>query len=447
VKGLLVGTYAIVFCILAAQNATGSPASPTYAFVNAYWWNGVNYRLHTFYAVAGVLRTTKPVAVDETIDLEKRYVIPPLAEGHNHWLEPARVAEYNACYLADGVFYVRDMRNLPFVVDQIRDAVNLPTSVDFVTALQGFTGVHAHPVEIIDYFVHTGVFPADWKRDYDPEAEFVVQTLKDVDDRMRLLVPEHPAYVKAYLSYSELYEERRNDPKMDGNHRSMDPKFLPHLVHVAHAAGLKVAVHVYTAFDFRVALKAGADDIAHLPSNGSEVGYGIEKFQLTAADAELAKRRGVRVTTTVQGIMDFDDPAQGEWNRVARDRAVIPNLRLLKGHGVQLLVGSDEFRHSPLHEILALRDLGVFTNAEILNMDTLDTARATFPDRKIGRLAEGYEANFLVLARDPTENLDNLKSIFLRVKQGRRLTVPAWALNRPSLSCVIDDGRNKVGGT
>ncbi|WP_372781971.1 hypothetical protein [Phenylobacterium sp.] len=41
-----------------------------------------------------------------------------------------------------------------------------------------------------------------------------------------------------------------------------------------------------------------------------------------------------------------------------------------------------------------------------------------------------------MLERDPIANLDNLRSIVLRVKQGRRLTVPAAMLKRPSANCL-----------
>ncbi len=42
-----------------------------------------------------------------------------LAEGHNHWLEAAAIDQYNACYLADGFYYVKDMGNLPWVMDHM----------------------------------------------------------------------------------------------------------------------------------------------------------------------------------------------------------------------------------------------------------------------------------------------------------------------------------------
>jgi len=103
---------------------------------------------------------------------------------------------------------------------------------------------------------------------------------------------------------------------------------------------------------------------------------------------------------------------------------------------VPILVGSDEFNQDVLPEVFVLRDFGIFSNAELLNMVTSDTTQDLFPGRKLGRLAEGYEADFLVLDRDPTTTLDNLRSISLRVKQGRRVNVPAAMLKRPNADCL-----------
>jgi imidazolonepropionase-like amidohydrolase len=68
-----------------------------------------------------------------------------------------------------------------------------------------------------------------------------------------------------------------------------------------------------------------------------------------------------------------------------------------------------------------LRELGVFENLTLLKMWCEDTPRALFPSRKIGTLAEGYEASFLVLKENPLDNLEGLKTITRRFKQGAML--------------------------
>jgi imidazolonepropionase-like amidohydrolase len=51
-------------------------------------------------------------------------------------------------------------------------------------------------------------------------------------------------------------------------------------------------------------------------------------------------------------------------------------------------------------------------------MWAVETPRAIFPDRRLGHLEAGYEASFLVLDEDPTQSLDALRTVVLRVKQG-----------------------------
>jgi imidazolonepropionase-like amidohydrolase len=322
------------------------------------------------------------------------------------------------------------MAGSSFGYDLFRDRVNLPTTVDFVSALQGFTGPGGHPVEILERGMAMGVMPKDWKPDFDPYGILIVRTEKDVDERMKLLVAENPAFVKVFLVYSEQYEARLNDPAKRGSGRGMDPKLLPHLVQLAHAAGLKVHAHIYSVEDFRTAIRAGVDELAHTPGHAFETAQGIDHYRLTPEDVQAAVRAHVKMTTTLANLPGRSNAA------MVRDQVAVPNLKLLKAAGVPILVGSDEFNQDVLPEVFVLRDLGVFSNAELLNMVTRDTTRDIFPDRKLGVLAEGYEADFLVLDRDPIATLDNLRSINLRVKQGRRLTVPPAMLKRAGADCL-----------
>jgi imidazolonepropionase-like amidohydrolase len=90
----------------------------------------------------------------------------------------------------------------------------------------------------------------------------------------------------------------------------------------------------------------------------------------------------------------------------------------MKKHHVKVIVGSDSYRTTSLPEALYLSTLGVYTNAELLRLWTEDTPRAIFPNRKIGKLATGYESSFLVLDKNPLSDFANVQTIRLRVKQG-----------------------------
>src|SRR5215510_15921355 len=106
------GTLAVTVVAIEALSASAvgaSPSSPTYAFTGGQWWNGSTFVKQTLYTVDGRITAQAPKRVDETIDLKGGFVIPPLAEGHTHWI-PQFVDQLSACYLADGVFYAREMR-------------------------------------------------------------------------------------------------------------------------------------------------------------------------------------------------------------------------------------------------------------------------------------------------------------------------------------------------
>jgi imidazolonepropionase-like amidohydrolase len=56
---------------------------------------------------------------------------------------------------------------------------------------------------------------------------------------------------------------------------------------------------------------------------------------------------------------------------------------------------------------------------QVIRAATLTGARAAGQDRDMGSVAPGKLANLVVLARDPTASLANLKSVVMIVKRGR----------------------------
>ena len=99
-------------------------------------------------------------------------------------------------------------------------------------------------------------------------------------------------------------------------------------------------------------------------------------------------------------------------------------MKLLHDHGVRLAIGSDIVTDSSVKEIEYLRGLGVFDKLTLLKMWTQTTPQSIFPKHKIGALSEGYEASFLALEGNPIEDLQNVRKIKLRFKQGFLLDVP-----------------------
>ena len=242
----------------------------------------------------------------------------------------------------------------------------------------------------------------------DPGTVMQVETKEDIARRWQYFLEGKPDFVKVNLLQSERFEQMRNDPKLKGN-KGIDPKLIPEIVRLAHEAGLEVSAHVFTAFDFRAALEGGVDQIAHLPGGRSS---NPAPFLLTDDDAVLAAKKKVTIVTTVSQHGD-----SAVTDRLVKSQYT-HNIQVLRKHNVPLLLGSDVFGGTAATEFAALGRSGLFSNLELLRLWSVTTPQAIFPKRKIGSLAPGYEASFLVLRGDPLADWRATREIRMRVKQG-----------------------------
>jgi imidazolonepropionase-like amidohydrolase len=258
---------------------------------------------------------------------------------------------------------------------------------------------------------------------------WIIRDRNDLDRKWPAILASKPDFIKVMLLYSDQYRKRLND-SASFNWRGIDPDLVPVIVARAHANKLRVMAHVETAADFRNALAAGVDIIGHMPGfRGNEQTKlpDVAPYEITDADAERAKRQHTYVVTTLGGIEQIPLVGPDSLTSLRRraDSLFARNLRMLKKHGVTVIVGSDSYRTTSVPEALYLSSLHVYDNAELLKLWTDDTSREIFPNRRIGRLAPGYEASFIVLDKNPLVDFTNVKTIRLRVKQGFTIVEPA----------------------
>lgn len=399
--------------------AEGADAVPAGAlrFDNGLWFDGESFQPGTFYSVGGLLTREPPPKLDEVVDLAGGWVIPPFGEAHNHNLESDwQLDPTIRRYLEQGVFYVKVTNNIGEVTARIAHRLNHPQSVDVIYANGGLTASGGHPVRLYEEILHKKAYsdrPVEWFRD---RAFFLIDKPEDLAVKWPLVLAGSPGFIKIFLLASEEHAKRRDDPAYYGR-KGLDPKLVPAIVERARAAGLRVSAHVETAADFHQAVAGGVDEVTHLPGYSIPAGEPVERYRIAEEDARLAARRGVVVVTTVAlaGLRVKDPDAL---RRIRENQ--IHNLKLLRRHGVPLAVGTDHHALTPLTEIAALRELGIFDNRELLRLWCVATPRAIFPGRRIGRLAEGYEASFLVLSGNPLDNFDQVRKIRFRFKQGER---------------------------
>jgi imidazolonepropionase-like amidohydrolase len=410
-------TLALVVTLLSATFVFGADQGapePTYQFVNGFWLDGGRFVKRVTYANQRKLQFTRPARVDTVVDLAGAYVIPPLCEAHNHNLGSDHENEATITrYLRDGVFYVKIMSNLPRETGLVRHTYNHPGSVDAAFANGGVTGSGGHPIRLREQLLERGAYEGFTRETLRDHAYFVVDTPADLDAKWPLVLQFRPDFIKAFLLHSEEYAKRRDDEKYFGA-RGLDPQIFPLLVERAHAARLRVSVHINSAEDFHAAVEAGADEIAHLPGRQT-----VERID--RADANLAAQKGITVVTTavlIERQLERDRQLHAELRQ-----AQIDNLRLLRAAGVTLAIGSDEYDDTSTGEASHLRKLEVFDDRELLEMWTLNCARTVFPERKVGRLAPGYEASFLTLDGNPLVDWSSLGRIRYRFKDGMPLVI------------------------
>jgi hypothetical protein len=99
---------------------------------------------------------------------------------------------------------------------------------------------------------------------------------------------------KIILGHSGDYERSLADPSPTVR-RGLSPVLARAVVERAHGEKLRVVAHVTSAGDFRAALDAGVDQIAHLPPNNITSAADAQRFTLTQLDATRAARAGVVV--------------------------------------------------------------------------------------------------------------------------------------------------------
>ncbi len=409
------------------KGLTHSGAGTNCEYVNGRWFNGQAFVEDAgFWSEGGVLTRKRPKLVDCAVDLGDRYIIPPFAEAHTHKFGTVESHSRDGPALVrSGIFYA-----------MVQDATHIVTPELRVLAgdRSGLEVTYTHGVVTPSW----GVIPQFYRLMADrgmlgsgvtfesasDRLFFTVDTAADLERKWPQIAASNRDFVKVILAFSDEMERRRDNPRFDARppdyskRPGFDPALLPALITKAHASGLRVSAHIETAADFRAAVAAGVDIIAHLPgawqigpATGID-GEGLRPWLLTVADAEQAKARGVKVITTT--YRDPNDP------RLADHRAAhAHNIKLLFDAGAELMLGSDSFAASVIDEYLFIDSLSVVDRAKLLDIATRQTARGIFPARRIGELKEGYEASFLAYDSNPLTLGSGLKSPALRVKAGK----------------------------
>jgi len=217
---------------------------------------------------------------------------------------------------------------------------------------------------------------------------------------------------------------------------------------VAHADGIRVAVHATDLVIAKAALDGGADVLVH----------SVDDAAVDADFIAMVKARNAVYITTAVVQEGYDDAFLGrpelsgiEWRLGAADiiaslyeapagivagsvaepvptrvPQIQANARAMVAAGARVAAGTDAGNigtlHGPaIHRELALLVAGGLTPSQALTAATRDAAFGFAAKPEIGLLRAGYRADLLVLAADPLADIGNLGRLDQVWSQGRRL--------------------------
>lgn len=389
-----------------------------YEFRNGNWYNGSGFTTATWYTSGGKFSKKAPSRIDSVIDLTNMWVVPPMGDAFSTSLVEYPTPEMMLKnYMNDGVFYLQVLGNTRDIRAKIEPLANKNTSPDIsfsngeITCTLGEPFMKYEPAAmgIRAFSVANKKDEIMLSRKAMGDAYWFIDNKEALSANWDKIKAQKPGVIAIRLLDAE---------KSGGKEgKGLTPDVAKMIVKKAHKADLKVYARVENIADVRLAVKLGIDGIANLP------GVSPQMDKTSAAGAELsdddikllAKKQTVVIPlfANVQQTGMAASPKMMETQRKMLNR--------MFDAGVNVCVGSDDPQRTSRLEINYWHSLGDIDYAKMLNVLCEKTPRAIFPERKIGKIENGYEASFLVLDDNPVNNILKLRATKMRVKNGALL--------------------------
>lgn len=228
---------------------------------------------------------------------------------------------------------------------------------------------------------------------------------------------------------------------------SLSDSQLAELGKRSKAANLPYFVHVSTLDDGKRALKAGATALAHgintenvdqefidlmlannvtyIPTLAVYYNHHEEKHHnLISEQSELLST----THSKLQHCLFEEVPNPSKWRDQSWNTRSIAykNLQKLSKAGVNIGAGSDAGNPYTLHgtglhnELAALSKAGL-SNGQVINAATSNAAIALNQQASFGQLKKGYEASFILVQKNPLDDIKNIHDINVVYKSGERI--------------------------
>jgi imidazolonepropionase-like amidohydrolase len=338
------------------------------------------------------------------IDGSGKTLLPGLIDTHTHiWSRPMLERP-----LDFGVTTVMDMgsANLDFADSIKAERASGPARdrADLYSAVVWATAPGSHGTQFGE--VPTLVQPAD-------AAPFVTARAEDGADFIKII-----------------YD---NFKMFDADIPTLNKETMEAVVAAAHERGMMAVAHSRDVQAWADVAMAGVDGIVHLPVDE------VPDADLIA----LLKEKGIWIGANLSlnrptGDVTINDPALGPkltepekenlkkfraLHREGGDQVALDTLAALHAAGIMILPGSDTpnggtTAGATMHIDIAMLVHNGFTPLEALRSATADAA-AAFGLMDRGRIAEGLQADLLLVEGQPDRNIEDTRNIVAVVKAGK----------------------------
>ena len=254
-------------------------------------------------------------------------------------------------------------------------------------------------------------------------------------------VPQKPDFIKVWVD------------DFWGQYPTLPPEIYGAIIDEAHKHGLRVAAHVYHLRDARLLVADGVDVLAHSIRDADVddaliadmkkhyVAYiptlSLDDFAFAYGDSPKWVDDPFFTAVLDPGLLEMitspEYKAKVQSNKVtAQEQAALPeamhNLKKIYDAGILVSLGTDSGA-TPIriqgfaeHMELALMVQAGLTPIQAITVATLNGAKLLDITDQYGTLAAGKKANFIVLEKDPSQDIHNTQTICAVWKDGNKVS-------------------------
>jgi imidazolonepropionase-like amidohydrolase len=335
-----------------------------------------------------------PPAGVRAIDLRGRYVVPGLIDAHVHIGSTAQMR----AAIESGVTTVRSAGVSHFVDVGLRELVRRGAIAgpDMIA-----TGYHVRPGVAQEFFL-----------DFPDHGDLMAGTAGA--DALRRMVRANLSRGVDWIKTNAT--ERAGTPDTDPRRQIYSQEELRILVVEAGTKDIPVMAHAHGAEGADAAVRAGVRSIEH-------------GTYLTDETLQMMAKQGTYFDPTADIVNDLAEPG-GDYDNAGlkrRGEMMQPILMAAIGRahklGVKIVAGSDTgYGANSIARVS--REIGMLVTAGLPPLQALQAATITNAemlklDKQIGAIANGFEADVLVVDGNPLDNVRTLLDPLLVISNGR----------------------------